>query len=151
MPQVLLLYKARSSENFGKMSTGVAYAEHWSGPYKKLGDAPSIGGCEDAGIYQGNPIMDGKHGIFRAILHCGCNYQAVWSMDGINWNSTTPSIPFCNVTFADGITRQLSSRQRPKWLIDPSTGEPTHLITGVGPGNGIHNGETFTMIQAVLP
>ena len=148
---VLLLYKVRSNENFGTMSTGVAYADHWSGPYKKIGDKPIdvSGGCEDAGIYQANPVLDGKPSIFHIIFHCGCNYQAAWSVDGINWERTTPSVPFCNVTFSDGSSAQLSTRQRPKWLVDPRTGNPTHLITGSG-GPNIHGKQTFTMVQELL-
>ena len=67
---VLLLYKARSREDWGKMSTGVAFCDHWSGPCRKIGGAIAgiPGACEDAGIYQ-SPTS----GVFRIILHCGCS------------------------------------------------------------------------------
>jgi hypothetical protein len=37
---VLLVYKARSMADFGVMRTGVAFAEHRSGPYKRM-ESPS--------------------------------------------------------------------------------------------------------------
>ena len=49
---VLLLYKARSKENYNVMSTGVAFAQHWSGPYERMSAHPIQvpGTCEDAGM-----------------------------------------------------------------------------------------------------
>ena len=60
---VLLIYKARSMADFNDMRTGVAYAEHWAGPYKRILSASPIdisGSCEDAGIYQSKDM-----GVFR--------------------------------------------------------------------------------------
>ena len=142
---VLLLYKARSKENFGKMSTGVAFADNWRGPYRRLSSAPIdvSGGCEDAGIYR-SP----GSGIFHIVLHCGCDYQALWSLDGMNWKRTTKPQPWCNVTWSDGSTGVLSTRQRPKWLV-AANGSVTHLLTGAG-GSGIHNKQTFTLVQKLV-
>ena len=141
---VLLVYKGRSKENFGTMSTGVAYAEHWRGPYTRVSSSPIdvSGGCEDAGIYESTS------GVFHIVLHCGCNYQALWSLDGLDWKRTTKTQPWCNVTFSDGSNTTLSTRQRPKWLVD-ANGTVTHLLTGSG-GPSIHNGQTFTMAQQLL-
>ena len=50
--QVLLVYKAKGSGSTG-MVQGVAFAEHWTGPYRRLTpDAPIVlpGDCEDPGI-----------------------------------------------------------------------------------------------------
>jgi hypothetical protein len=95
---VLLVYKARSMADFNNMRTGVAFAEHWSGPYTRMGSPPHpidvSGGCEDAGIYYSTDMQ-----VYRMVLHCGCNYQAVWSIDGINWNRTAPSVPWCDVEY----------------------------------------------------
>ena len=62
----------RSQEDPSKMSTGVAFAEHWAGPYKRTVSQPvNVSGvCEDAGIYFSELVE-----VFRMILHCGCNYQ----------------------------------------------------------------------------
>jgi hypothetical protein len=144
----LLLYKARSKEDFGKMSTGVAFAQHWAGPYTKIGNgsiAGIPGGCEDAGIYQ-SP----ETGVFRIVLHCGCAFLSLWSRDGVDW-IVTPSakaIPWCNVTWSDGTEGVLNTRQRPKWL-RAKNGSVVALLTGAASPT-MHNGDTFTMVQEVL-
>ena len=97
---MLLLYKGRSREDYGKMSTGVAFCDHFAGPCRKLGGpiAGIPGSCEDAGIYQ-SP----SSGVFRIVLHCGCNYLTVYSLDGVDWTVTKAgSIPWCNVRWSDG-------------------------------------------------
>jgi hypothetical protein len=142
---VLLIYKARSRANPGSMSTGVAFAEHYSGPYvrRSAGPIDVAGGCEDAGIYF-SPTMN----VFRMLLHCGCNYQSVWSRDGTNWVRSAPVQPWCNVTYANGAGGELlKRRERPKWIIGED-GQPTHLLTGVSPGVS-HNLNTFTMATAI--
>lgn len=143
---VLLLYKGRSKEDFGTMSTGVAFAEHWKGPYRRVGTQPIdvSGGCEDAGIYRSK-----GSGIFHIILHCGCSYQAMWSADGSDWKRTTAPQPFCSVTLSNGAPLTLHTRQRPKWLLNATSGEVTHLLTGAG-GPGIHGDKTFTLVQELL-
>eukprot|EP00937_MAST-01D_sp_MAST-1D-sp2_P001284 g1284.t1 len=143
---VLLLYKARSRADPGRMSTGVAFARHYAGPYEALSAAPIDlpGDCEDAGIYY-SPAMQ----VFRMVLHCGCNYQAVWSRDGRRWTRSAPQQPWCNVSYSAGGGELLRRRERPKWVVDAS-GQPTHLLTGVEPSTS-HGGKTFTMITAVNP
>lgn len=143
---VLLIYKARSMSDFNNMRTGVARADHWSGPYTRVLSASPIdisGGCEDAGIYRSKD-MD----VFRMILHCGCSYQSVWSIDGLHWNRTAPLAPWCNVSYAGGGSEVLHRRERPKWLVGPS-GRPTHLFTGVLPSTS-HDQQTFTMATEIL-
>jgi len=126
------------------MSTGVAFAEHWSGPYTRQTHAMDVsGGCEDAAIYQSS-----GSGIYHLIFHCGCDYQTLWSTDGYNWKRTTKPQPFCNVTFSDGSSLPLSTRQRPKWVV-AKNGSLTHLFTGAA-GAGIHMGQTFTLAQQLL-
>ena len=147
---VLLLYKARSREDFGKMSTGVAFAETFEGPYRKLGSGPLAGvpgGCEDAGVYQ-----DPQSKIFHIVLHCGCGYLTLWSLDGIgSWQpSKAGTIPWCtDVEFSDGSTHNMSTRQRPKW-VRSKNGSVTHLLTGAA-SRDMHEGQTFTFAQRVLP
>jgi hypothetical protein len=143
----LLLYKARSKADPGKMSTGVAFAQHWSGPYVKnpAGAIDGIpGGCEDAGIYQ-SP----ETGVFRIVLHCGCAFLSLWSRDGVSWTLTpaAQAIPWCNVTWSDGSAGVLSTRQRPKW-VRAKNGTVVALLTGAA-SNGMHGGDTFTMVQEV--
>ena len=137
--------QARSQTNFNTMSTGVAFAEHWSGPYRRLGTGPidMSGTCEDAGIYFSEEMA-----VFRAILHCGCAYQTVWSKDGISWVRTAPVIPWCNVTYQDGTSEVLRRRERPKWVMD-SKGGLVALLNGVEPSVS-HDGKTFTMVQQIM-
>ena len=144
---VLLLYKGRSREDYGKMSTGVAFCDHYAGPCRKLGGAITgiPGSCEDAGIYQ-SPTS----GIFRIVLHCGCNYLTVYSTDGVDWTVTKAgSIPWCAVRWSDGTNGSLTTRQRPKWL-RAKNGTVLALLTGAA-SNAMHRGDTFTMVQQVLP
>merc|ERR1711924_213629 len=102
------------------------------------------GNCEDAGIYQ-----SAESGVFRMVLHCGCNYQYVWSLDGVTWQKTTAAEQWCEVTYGDGSSEKMSRRERPKWLLD-AQGHATHLITGVQPPKSVHGGQTFTLIQELL-
>jgi hypothetical protein len=141
----LLLYKGRSKEHFDVMSTGVAFADNWMGPYRRMSSDPIdvSGGCEDAGIYQSK-----GSGIFHIVLHCGCNYQALWSTDGLDWRRTTSPQPWCTVTYSDGTNGTLSTRQRPKWVVG-ADGSLTHLLTGAG-GHGMHGDQTFTFAQELL-
>lgn len=147
---VLLIYKARSIENFGVMSTGAAFAEHWSGPYvRRTPGAPIAlpGNCEDAGIYR-SP----QSGVFRMILHCGCAYKYVWSLDGTNWTVQNETTPWCDIRFSDGTNGTVSRRERPKWLLG-ADGQPTHLITAVQPVDSVdpeHGKNTFTMTTKLL-
>lgn len=149
---VLLVYKARSWENEGVMSTGVAFAENWAGPYvRRTPGAPiqfeGAGGCEDAGIYRSEAM-----GVFRMVLHCGCAYQSLWSLNGIHWNATAPKVEWCEVNATDGSSFKLKRRERPKWVID-TQGRPTHLLTGVLPleaTDPVHGTSTFTMAAQIL-
>ena len=141
----LLIYKARSKENFHTMSTGVAFAEHWSGPYKRLSMQPIDvpGTCEDAGIYHSKTMN-----VFRIVLHCECNYQTIWSIDGIRWNRTALPQDWCTIHNQDGSTERMSRRERPKWILD-SQNKLIGLMTGVFPTES-HDQDSFTMFQDIL-
>jgi len=81
---IMLIYKGRSAQcpACGAMRTGVAFAETWRGPYKKMTSRqpmPVPGGCEDAAVYV-SPT-----GIYRVIFHCKCNYLMAVSKDGISY------------------------------------------------------------------
>ena len=142
---VLLIYKARSVEDPSKMFTGAAFAEHYLGPYTRLSARPINVSttCEDAGIYYSSLVK-----VFRMVLHCGCSYQYLWSLDGVNWERTTPSVPWCNITYADGSTELLQRRERPKWVIDPRTGYPVAMLNGVMPSSS-HEGGSFTLATKI--
>eukprot|EP00659_Diplonema_papillatum_P015080 gene15080-23028_t len=124
---VLLVYKARSFASQGAMLTGTAFAEHWSGPYVRSSPSKPINtslACEDASVY----YSEAMH-VFRLLLHCNCNYQSLWSLDGVHWNQTTSQVPWCNLTYTDGTTEQVQRRERPQWILDDS-GKPVYLMNG---------------------
>ena len=141
---VLMLYKGRSEENQDSMSTGVAFADHWSQEkYERKSDTPLNlpSNCEDGGFFWDNV---GK--MFRMVLHCGCYYQYMHSDDGLSWESETEQVYWCDVSFVDGERASLLRRERPQWLFGKDGTMPTHLITAVEGDEKIHEGLTFTMI-----
>jgi hypothetical protein len=142
---VLLLYKARSKENYNVMSTGVAFAEHWSGPYERMSARPIQvpGTCEDAGMYYSTFSK-----LFRIVLHCGCNYQTIWSKNGMDWHKTAPEQPWCHVKYQDGTEEMLLRRERPKWMFN-NKNELVGLMTGVFPSTS-HDGDSFTLFQSIV-
>ena len=146
---ILLIYKARSLEHSQGMYEGVALTPHWNSTYvKKTPDAPLDlpSDCEDAGIYRTN-TSEGE--IYRMLTHCGCAGQYMWSKDGFHWARTTSPQGWCtNVPFTDGVNRTLSTRQRPKWLVN-NKGVATHVFTGVNRDGDSAMGHTWTMAAAV--
>jgi len=147
---VLLIYKARSIEKPGAMYEGIAFADSWNSSYEKLSPKPLDldPKCEDAGIYRA------PSGIFRMLTHCGCDGQYMWSTNGLEWNRTTSPQPWCTgVEYVDGTTDldPLVTRQRPKWLVDRTTGVATHVFTGVNRPKDTGMGHTWTMAATVTP
>ena len=136
----LMVYKARSKAESDVMKNGVAFAQHWAGPYERV--LPSVpivnpSQCEDPGLYYSHTMQ-----VFRMLYHCGCSYQAMWSLDGLNWNSSTPTQPWCNVTFTDGSHTVFTRRERPQWLL-ANDGTPNILFTAVA--NTTMTGRTWTL------
>ena len=82
-------------------------------------------------------------GVFRMVLHCACNYQTVWSLDGITWNKTAPEVSWCDLGWT-----VVARRERPKWAVDRK-GNVLALLTAVLPGAHVHAGDSFTLAQAV--
>ena len=129
---------------------GVAFAEHWAGPYRRLTPTKPIvlpGNCEDPGIYR-----DEARGVFRMVLHCGCSYQLMWSVDGIEWTQQggEETAGWCTgFKYTDHTAGQLKTRQRPKWVVD-AAGVATHLTTGVNRPGDAGMGHTWTMANVLL-
>lgn len=143
----LVLYKGRSVEQPNDMFTGVARAEHWSGPYTKFGSRPIANvptNCEDAGIFYGT-----KTQRFFAIFHCGCAYLTVWSSDGLSWNANAPVLPWCDLALADGSHVTLRRRERPQFILD-AQGIVVGMTNGVEPPSSLHGGRVFTMLSLVV-
>jgi len=100
--------------------------------------------CEDAGVYHG-PITN----RYIAVFHCGCNYLATWSEDGITWEPAfAKPIPWCQVTYADGTNGTMRRRERPQFIKD-SQGHLVGFTNGVLPSDHSHDGgdRVFTMVS----
>jgi hypothetical protein len=84
------------------------------------------------------------------VLHCGCNSQLMWSLDGVSWEMHGVQQAWCTgFNYSDGTVGKAATRQRPKWILDKH-GVATHLTTGVNrPGDG-GMGHTWTMAATLL-
>ena len=153
---VLLVYKAAGkAPGFQKMNQGIAYSETGArGPYEKVTSETKPlalpGNCEDPGVYyDSTPGLE----VFRMILHCGCATQLMWSVDGIEWKESGPqqTSGWCRgFNYSDGTAGMLATRQRPKWITDPKTGQALYLTTGVNrPGDG-GMGHVWTMAAKLV-
>jgi len=144
----LMSYKGRSDADEGSMHTGIAFASHWSdSEYQRMmpdGPFDLPPSCEDGGLY-----FDGVDEIFRMVLHDGCNYQTMTSINGLDWviENDGKEIPWCNVTYTNGDFETLLRRERPEFIID-KTGRASHMTAGVMPSTS-HDKQTFTMISAL--
>jgi hypothetical protein len=133
------------------MYEGVAFAEHYTGPYTRLTPTAPLDlpeSCEDPGVY-----FDKANGVFRMVLHCGCEVQLMWSKDGVSWTKqgVERKTGWCSgFNYTDGGgPKQLQTRQRPKWITNKD-GAATHLTTGVNRVGDIGMGHTWTMAARLV-
>jgi hypothetical protein len=133
------------------MYEGVAFAEHYTGPYTRLTPTAPLDlpeSCEDPGVY-----FDKANGVFRMVLHCGCGVQLMWSKDGVSWTKqgVERKTGWCSgFNYTDGGgPKQLQTRQRPKWITNKD-GAATHLTTGVNRVGDIGMGHTWTMAARLV-
>eukprot|EP01052_Picozoa_sp_SAG31_P020836 SAG31_NODE_1584_length_7827_cov_2.129788_4_plen_364_part_00 len=56
-----------------------------------------------------------------------------WSKDGLHWNLSKVEPYSFNVSYDDGTHALVATRERPKFVFDETSGEPSHLITAVSP------------------
>eukprot|EP01063_Lacrimia_lanifica_P015869 TRINITY_DN22524_c0_g1_i1.p1 TRINITY_DN22524_c0_g1~~TRINITY_DN22524_c0_g1_i1.p1 ORF type:complete len:404 (+),score=87.55 TRINITY_DN22524_c0_g1_i1:76-1287(+) len=142
----LMVYKGRSYEDQTVMRTGVAFAEHYLGPFTRATpswiDVPS--NCEDAGMH-----YDAALDVYRIAFHCGCDYMMAWARDGYNW-SVSERKPWCTVRYGDGSSETFARRERPQWVQNDAGTALTHLITAVMPKAGSHGGQTWTLVQELV-
>ena len=145
---VLLLFKGRSSLNASLMSTGVATAPHWRGPYTVSPDGPIPvpGHCEDAGVYR-SP----SSGIYRALFHCGCEYQLVWSADGRKWYPTAPPVGARTWRGAAAAARRRSSgaSARSGSSAMTATRRTSSTACRIAAPDPVHDGRSWTLVTAL--
>jgi len=129
---------------------GLLIANHWKGPYVAQ-DEPILeddevmnGGLEDLFMWQDHR---GTHMIVhsqaqdhaydlsldRATFHHKKKRGAyLFSADGKDrWSLSDWELFPSEIRWDDGTTQFLLKQQRPSLIFDPSTGRPSHLITGV--------------------
>eukprot|EP01046_Picozoa_sp_COSAG06_P016578 COSAG06_NODE_1100_length_10710_cov_9.583168_11_plen_209_part_00 len=150
----LLIYKSGRAAGWPSMYMGVAFAEHYTGPYRRLTpDKPLVirkqsADCEDPGIY-----FDHGFNVFRMVLHCGCGTQMLWSETGVEWElgGAVQATGWCSgFNWTDGSgAGKLATRQRPHFVLD-QVGRATHLTTGVNRPGDSAMGHTYTMAAKLL-
>lgn len=139
---ILLIYK--SKENFGTtLKLGVAFAEHYSGPYKRLSPDPIFDfgleknkGVEDAYVWW---VDDHYEAIMKDMTGaiCGERHGGIhgWSRDGVEWHVSDPPKAYSKtVQWSDGTVTTQGQFERPQLLIED--GRPTHLFVATGDGPG---------------
>ena len=149
----LLIYKSGRAVGWPSMYMGVAFADHYTGPYRRLTPTKPLvirkqsDDCEDPDIY-----FDHDYGVFRMVLHCGCGTQMLWSATGVDWELGGPvqASGWCTgFNYTDGTVGRLVTRQRPHFVLDKG-GRATHLTTGVNRPDDVGMGHTWTMAAKLL-
>ncbi|WP_079911863.1 glycoside hydrolase family protein [Paenibacillus sp. 32352] len=139
---VLLVYKARRYEGnvHGKMTIGVAYADHFSGPYERSLDEPLFSPekfhIEDPFIWKTESgyelIAKDMDGNIGGEKHGGVH---AFSKDGKQWAfCERPKAYSRTITWEDGTVQTMGSLERPFLLFQD--GKPTHLFAAVANGPG---------------
>jgi hypothetical protein len=141
----LLIYKTRSylkppyesDDIYGPMALGVAWAPHYSGPYKRLTDKALFnineGVLEDPFIWKtsngyGMIAKDWK-GTYTGNLGSAV-YAA--SSDGLNWTIDNHTAFSRDILWSDGKTHTMGNMDRPFILFDGD--EMTHLFIATNDG-----------------
>lgn len=151
---VLLMYKARAYEGHvhGRMTIGVAKAEHYLGPYRVMSEDPVLPPekfhIEDPFIWKSEKgyelIAKDMDGTICGELNAGVH---AFSKDGMQWEICDPPKFYSrHVEWADGSERVMGSFERPFLLFQD--GKPTHLFaaTADGPGEFWNATETWNMV-----
>ena len=85
-------------------------------------------------------------------LHAGGH---AWSKDGLHWSEPRVGAFSAKIALTDGRVVECERRERPKMVLDPRSGAPLALVTGVlGCPEGIFEGyrgndDSFTLVQEV--
>ena len=137
----LLLYKSASVPHEadgrfrGRFMLGAAWADHYEGPYRRLGDGPVLR-FDDPNAHVEDPFCwhDGQR--YRAIMkdfngEIGGEAQAgisALSDDGEHWILADPPKAYSRIVqWDDGTTTHPAKLERPQLLLDDQR-RPTHLF-----------------------
>lgn len=151
---VLLIYKSKTG--LGEtLKLGVAFADNYAGPYKRLSGDPifDFGKAANKGVEDAYVWWVGDH--YEAIMKdmtgaiCGEHHGGIhgWSRDGVEWIVSDPPKAYSKtVRWSDGTVTTQGQFERPQLLIE--NGVPTHLFvaTGDGPGGFRNMTRTWNMV-----
>ena len=133
---VYLAYKSVAHRD-DLLRYGIAYAEHYTGPYRRLRDSPIFDfgeneHVEDAYIWHDgqrfNLIMKDMRGGICGEKHAGIHAT---SDDAITWTVSDPPLAYSTrVRWDDGSVTTQGHLERPQLLFDnpDHPGEPTHIF-----------------------
>ena len=140
----------------------VSAAPHWKGPYSA--PVPLFGPSVDGYVFE-DPFLwfDASSRVWRVLLHqynssdtkhqfrVGGTAQSANASLYSEWTLQSDSEPAftTNVTFTDGSYQVYNRRERPKLLLNATTGQPAVLYTGVCPATG-DTSACYTVGQPVL-
>ena len=152
---VLLVYKARRymENRMGPMTLGVAYAEHYAGPYSIRSEEPIFpidkhGQIEDPFIWHSH---EGYHMIAKDMEGniCGEKYAGVYaySKDGFHWELIKKGKAYSrNICWSDGKITTMGCFERPFILFENITATHIFAATADGPGGFGNAKNTWNMV-----
>lgn len=131
----------------GRYIMGLLTGNSWEGPYSTRPRADPIWNSTDSVEDPSNGWMDHR-GTLHMIVHKGLNRgMSIHSTDGVNWQYAESMVAYPEtLQFEDGTSLKVNNRQEPKVILDPSTGQPTHLLNICGIGGIAH---TFVCVQPI--
>lgn len=153
---VLLVYKARAykGNTYGKMTLGVAYADHYEGEYNYLTDVPIFTPGE---VHVEDPCVWKSNDVYHLIAKdmdgniCGEKHAGMYaySEDGINWGIQEGFKAYSRqITWDDGTEQVMGSMERVFLMFEENI--PTHMYFATGDGPGGFRNATNTW-NTVVP
>lgn len=146
---VLLYYRSNTPEG---MRLGLAGAEHYAGPYRRLAEDPVLrfdaGEVEDPFVWWNGDQYELIAKDMRGEI-CGEDGAGVHahSGDGMAWALSDPPKAYSRrVRWGDGTVTEQGALERPQLLLQE--GRPTHLFAaaGDGPGGFDHCTRTWNLV-----
>jgi hypothetical protein len=134
---VLLCYRAGGNSVAMGGGIGCARADHWRGPYSRIGPSRSrpLFAAEDATIWQ---TARGLHMLVHRFAN-GSNTTGnavgglAYSADGLEWEYAASPAYTTSVRWSNGSFAMLYRRERPQLLLDASGAEIEGLFNGAWP------------------
>ncbi len=135
----LLIYKSVAFDR-DLLRLGVAYADQYGGPYRRLRDEPILR-FDETGDHVEDPYVWRSQGRYEMIMKdmnggiCGERGGGIHatSDDGVEWTVSDPPMAYSrHVRWSDGSVTSQAAFERPQLLV--KDGRPTHLFAATGTG-----------------